>query len=476
MVSPDLKQYWQENATETTIGFVDFIDQTFPQVAGTPITGYVDKILKTVKPFCRENDQGTFAKIRGGTMRRFIFHTADIQDGLDRAMLNVPKEYLGESNLTEAVIDHAFGVHDLDIALIRKKNTDPENNQVIINSIVVSLIDLGFSQNDGAEINLTNGSYQVRIKPIMIGKNKSLSLFKIDFYLNGQKKPVFKLDLSDIALTDQQKRDDFRLFDQASTVDLDSIADLREKNSQLIVNYQQYLEIQAAELNLQSHYLFSKIPLVHPGFSFTQLVSQGFRDVGNRALDISTLFLDYPNLTLADLKNFFNPDPWDGRFNKNISQWIASQSEEIQERQVALLSDIMYGYFANVFMALALSYLDTALFTIPLGRIINNWETLTAVMQKMAEKFYEDNSQTLLNLSMFYKAKNCGFHSELSGPILLLDALIDLGLLPKDTQRTISSAIKLLFDPMQLLPASSPASSPASAGKPTGKSTGMTCS
>jgi len=459
MCSPDLKQYWQENATETTIGFVDFIEQTFPQVVGTPIAGYVNRILKNIKPYCRENNQQTFAKIRGGTMRRFIFHTADIQDGLDEAMLNIPKEYLGESSLTEEVIDHAFGVHDLDIALIRKKNTDPENNQAVVNSIVASLIDLGFNQNDGTEINLTNDNYQIRIKPIMIGKNKSLSLFKIDFYLDGQKKPVFKLDLSDIAITAEQKRDDFRLSNQASPVDLDSIADLRERNGQLVVNYQQYLEIQKAELNLQSHYFFPKIPLFHPGFSFTQLVSQGFRDVGARALDISTLLLDYRNLTLAHLKEFFNPDPWNGEFNENISRWITDQSEEIRERQVALLSDIMYGYFANVFIGLPISYLDTVLFAIPLGRIINNWETLTAVMQKMAEKFHENSSQTLLDLSLSYKTKfGSGFRPQLCGPILLLDALIDLGLLPKETPRTISSAIEKLFDPLQFLPASSPAS------------------
>lgn len=416
------------------ISFSSFIEKVFPATRNTSIPKITVALINSLQDHCEPDPQGNFAYVRGGSMRIFGSNTRDVQNSLDLAMQRVPGELIGSDSVAHQVMTHGFAhPRDLDVALRRKVHSDDSDIQTRIQSVLQS-----YREDE---------RLRIEVNHLMVGKNRTISLFKVDFYDKETGRCLFKLDINDFPMTAEQKRDSSRIYEMASAVDLLSMGGLsiNGKTNDIELSYGRIEGMTLADLYFHHHYLNPATPMIGLNLSVVQALTEGFREVNFRSFDITPLWIGYPDLTLKDLGHIYQPPCSTEQFDEASLRWMTSQADELKQRSIAIMSDIAFGFIANPIISLPLSFINRSLLLTPLGRLIHDWQTLQEIVADVAQRLGSNIDSSLHILALTYISKvHSGVHPELLGPLLIIDALKERHLIPEETPRTLSSFIKLI--------------------------------
>ena len=417
------------------IPMADFLRQVYPPIDNhTILTKKITEIFRGLSP--------AQFYMRGGAMRQKALYWIDVQNDLDHTMAGFPKSYIGESPFISEVLRHAFPSmsgegHDLDIPFVRRS----PNGDFIPDSEIRQKI-------DKANTDSTH-PMPLEIRTIALGTFEDpMTIFKI--LLTN----TVRMDLADLPLTDQQRKSSGRIYDGSSWIDLATLGKVIDTKDGLAVAYPVVEGLSIADLILSKYYLFFPFqPIGFDAYDPYQVLSGKFRDVSFRAFDHSSLstnqFLSGVRFdSLGDHTSLHAG--LDNQLDQKIKSWISRGKSGIEKRHKELVTEAMYGLIANPFLALPMTYLNYSLFSLPLGQIIKDWDTLRAVENQMIEIMRNhigaDHSSLNISSDLFLIANYYAAHARsgvlphILGPLLLVEAIKSLGLLPDSVPTTLSTA------------------------------------
>lgn len=416
----------KEKSQVVSIKFEEFIIKAFPLTKNTLIPNIVTTIVSGLDNCCDKTEDGTFAYVRGGSMRTFTLSTHEIEKNL---IHKVRQTDFGADKLTEEVMKHAFGEEkDLDLFIRRGKNSDDD----IVNSINISLS------------RIEENPYDIKVQTQAIGGEiNPQTLFMINFYDKNQSlgPPAFMLNFTNFPSSISNSQKEIR---SGADIDLLSLGDLnKDFSGSLILSYTSP-ELVDLKRRLIDYYFFPRIGPLSNSPSFLHDLIAGFREINSRALYLPALFDDQNNFMTTDmLIDHRNYDKFTFPTDAEIIKIIQANQSEIETSLIPLLSDIIFSFVANPIIALPLSYFSKSLIVTPLGRLTNSPEKMREVLKYMAERMGAKITDTFLKLAMNY-AVCC------PNTLLLLDALKDAKIIPEDWPRSYEGLLKLL-NPMELI-------------------------
>ena len=133
MAKPELS--YLPEAGLKTIAFAEFINQVFPQVRNHPrLLQKAEALVAGLSGISELDEDRSFAYVRGGSMRTFLYQTQIVEKDISLFYSNLPPDLKGSNPLTSQVMIHAFGLKDIDIHIRRDPHTrhnDKKTKEII---------------------------------------------------------------------------------------------------------------------------------------------------------------------------------------------------------------------------------------------------------------------------------------------------------------------------------------------------------
>lgn len=419
------------------VPFAQFIKEIHPHLSRHPLLPRIaSNSVSGLHELCEEEYNGSFATIRGGAMRTFIFQTQEINTIIGNKYGNLDFKYKGSEPFTAQIIDNIFGLKDIDI-LIRRNSQVRQNDRVVIVNFARQLLESGFAQVEDSVF--SNGQYRVEIQTQAIGMNTKRTFFKVDFFENGSQKPLLKLDIGDYPAKNEVA-EDIRNTPEAAKIDRLARGKLILRNGNPVLIYDR------KPLDDFLLHVFLDPEKKYQGFgnlSVPQLIG-GLRTAGFAAF-FTPFLLAHPEISGANAMSFFIRY-WPRLFEQSSTQstldWIKTHHQEFNQRRPLIVRDVIYPQTINPIVLIAHAYLSGHLAYLPLGKIINDEKKLFAVLYKITEivggDFYRDS---FLEVCM----KNA---KSLMGPLNILASLKELKLLSYKYPLNMDTAVALA-DPLR---------------------------
>ncbi len=428
------------------IGFNQFLQEIYPNTHRN-IFYFVDQIVKGFEQYCKHDEDGTFAKVRGGAMRRFLFKSKHKDEHVLAFMRKLPKQYRGTDKLTQKVIDYTFpGVTDLDIRFRFMPGFSNQMEQ----EIYKQLLSLGFefSLRNG-EISFFNNDHIAEIERFQIGGSVQRQVRRIHFAERRSGNKVFILDLAGGPQNETEEKEDLKNSETAADIDYLAQAKLRNSQKGLILNYGSF----KAYLKLAANF-FNKGETQYKGFhiqSVQELIA-GFRESSFRGYYLPSMFLNFrfakqeiPNSLSLMIK------VWPGLLEQldphAINKWIENNQSELakQSRRLPLMSSAFFCMTS--LLGLTSAYFNGYLEYTPLGRIIGDRLNYFARMMHEISKTRNTDLTEKNAYELAVQQYIIGFdpkNPQNFAPFIIIQWLKDYQLISPDLGVNLDTAVRLI--------------------------------
>ena len=410
----------RETPWQSQIAFSDFLLSTFPHLGQhLPLISKAEQLVVGLEEIAEIDPDGSIGYVRGGSMRVYLHQTQAVEQNICDHYSHLPDELLGSNPLTRQVIDHAFGLKDVDIHINRN---------------------FRFRRNDQATLAYLNSlamisGYRVETEVLKAGDK---SFFHLTFFREKSLLPLLIISINDTSQTLAEMVDDIR--DEPNAAKIDQLARGKiflTKNKPILAYDRGHL----ADFLMET---FIDSAKKHQGFKPDLTVSQligGLRTAGFAAFFTPYLLL-HPEIADSPLLRFairgWNPIPEEGNREK-MAIWKLQHIDELEKRRILVVSDALFPLTINPSVFLLVAFFNGHLQYLPLGQIVNDEKKLLSVLIKLAEAAGANITRDSFWEICMNEAENFD-----ENPFLLVKALKDLNLLPGKTAENMDSVVRLL--------------------------------
>lgn len=403
--------------------FSDFITSVFPQLKKHPaLIDHAVSLVAHLPDVCKSDEDGNFGVVRGGAMRAFLYDTQVIESFISRQSLLDNSHDL--QPLTQRVLDHAFGLKDIDIQIVRQENIREDDKEMMKRLL-----------KDHARLN----DYRIKIKKKTDGNR---SFFSVAYFLKkGSPKPILILSFNDSPVTEEERGQDIRDTEIASKVDQLARGQLRLKNvNQPIIAYNR----DPLDIFFTNEFIDSGKKYISPPDKLTlsELVAS-IRTAGFAAFYSPMILarIDHQSLFSFFINHW---QPHEAPPSEQIREWYIRNHSDIERIKDLIVSDCIYPLSLNPLTFLSWLYFTGSLDYLPLGQIINSQNNPLIFLVKLLFNIAEQNQSDLLTGS--YAEVLLNQAGSLDGAHTLIKALIKLEILPEKTPINWDTAVSL-FNP-----------------------------
>ena len=425
------------------ISFRNFAQTVFPHLNNHPLLlDMAPQLITGLRKHFIQDSDGSIGIVRGGSIRTFFSHSQVVDEMIAEAYIkNLPHYLRGTDPYTDEIIDNAFGLKDIDVHIKRTPEAR-HDDLLIINNFAQTLLKFGFVERQPGIF--FNERYRAEIYDETAGTKSTRSFFKITFFEKQTNTALFKLQVGDISTTEEEFQENIRDTVNASTVDQLARGKLSIENNELMLTY-----------NDVPLYLFLRDKFIdknkkYGGFddlSVPQLIG-GMREVGFASF-FTPFWLEYPEIAnrplFQTLIHGWQP-PDESTIHDGVTQWIESHHDQLKHREKLILSDAIYPQTINPTMRLTFAYCSGYLRYLPLGKIVDTFSKMFAVLYKMSKADGVDLvKDPLLKIVTAHADSSNGLY----GSFDIISALHNSGLLKKEKYPVGMDTAVALADPLR---------------------------